>query len=211
MSGALGVFGGTFDPVHLGHLAAAETAREALGLERVLFVPARRPPHKPGRPISEAGHRVAMLELALADNPAFAIEPMELERDGPSYTVDTLAAITERVRAAGGIPDLVFVCSTEALLDLPTWRNPTGILALARVAAVPRGRLNAPSPDWIAERFAGLEGRILLLDGPRIDISASALRERVSAGRSIRYLVPNSVAAYIADNALYRPTNGRTD
>lgn len=211
MTGPLGVFGGTFDPVHVGHLVAAETARETLGLERVLFVPARRPPHKPERPISDARHRVAMLELAIADNAAFAVEPMELGRDGPSYTVDTLTAIAQRVRAVGATPDLVFVCSTEALRELPTWREPTRILALARVAAVPRGRFDTPSTGWIAEQFPGLEDRILLLDGPRIDISGSVIRERVAAGRSIRYLVPAPVAAYITDNALYRPINGRTD
>ena len=210
MTGPVGVFGGTFDPVHLGHLVAAEAARESLDLQRVLFVPARRSPHKPGHPISAPGDRVAMLELALADNPAFAVETLELERDGPSYTVDTLTTLTERAAAAGLVADLVFICSTEALRGLPTWREPARILSLARVAAVPRGLEPPPPPAWLEDQFGEQAGRILLLDGPRIDLSGTAIRERVAAGRSIRYLVPAPVAAYIADNGLYQARRRRT-
>ncbi len=204
MSQPIGVFGGTFDPVHIGHLIAAEAAREALGLERVLFVPARRSPHKPDRPLTAPGDRVAMLELALADNPGFSVERLELERDGLSYTVDTLELLAGRAAAAGTAADLVFICSTEALLGLPTWREPARILSLARVAAVPRGLAPPPSPAWLEGQFGDLAGRILLLDGPRIEVSGTTIRERVAAGRSIRYLVPSPVVAYIADNGLYR-------
>lgn len=204
MSQPIGVFGGTFDPVHIGHLVAAEAAREALGLERVLFVPARRSPHKPDRPLTAPGDRVAMLELALADNPAFSVEPLELERDGLSYTVDTLELLAAQATAVGTAADLVFICSTEALFGLPTWRDPARILSLARVAAVPRGLEPPPPPGWLEEQFGGQAGRIVLVDGPRIEVSGTLIRERVAAGRSIRYLVPSPVDAYIADNELYR-------
>jgi nicotinate-nucleotide adenylyltransferase len=197
MSGPTGVFGGTFDPVHLGHLIAAEAAREALGLERVLFVPALRPPHKPDLPVTAPGHRVAMLRAAIADNPAFGLDTLELDRDGPSYSVDTLAALTEHAAASGSTADLVFICSTEALRGLPSWREPGRILSLAR--------------GWLEEHFGAQAPRILLIDGPRIEVSGTAIRERVAAGRSIRYLVPAPVAAYIADNGLYQPSHTRTD
>jgi nicotinate-nucleotide adenylyltransferase len=211
MSGPTGVFGGTFDPVHLGHLIAAEAAREALGLERVLFVPALRPPHKPDLPVTAPGHRVAMLRAAIADNPAFGLDTLELDRDGPSYSVDTLAALTEHAAASGSTADLVFICSTEALRGLPSWREPGRILSLARVAAVPRGLEPPPTRGWLEEHFGAQAPRILLIDGPRIEVSGTAIRERVTAGRSIRYLVPAPVAAYIADNGLYQPSHTRTD
>lgn len=200
--GRLGILGGTFDPVHLGHLAVAEEAREALGLERVLFVPAGDPWQKTDRAVTPGVHRLAMVELAVAGNPAFAASRLEVDRPGPSYTVDTLAALAADARAAGRTPDLWFILSAEALDGLPTWREPERVLALAGLIVVPR----PGGPAGAAERFAGPYpgARAVFLDGPNLAISGSQVRARVAAGRSIRYLVPAAVAAYLARHALYR-------
>lgn len=203
VAGRLGILGGTFDPVHHGHLAIAEEAREALGLERVLFVPAAQPPHKPGRRISPAADRLAMVELAIAGNPWFAASRMELDRTGPSYTVDTVTALAAEARAAGRAPDLVFIMSGETLREFPMWREPERILDLCRVAVVPRGGYETPDPAWIAAHFPGREGRILVLPGPLLAVSGSVIRALAAAGRSIRYLVPDVVARHIVDHALY--------
>lgn len=190
--------GGTFDPIHLGHLAIAEEARETLGLERVLFVPAARPPHKPDRPVTPAEHRLAMVELAIAGNPCFAASRIELDRDGPSYTADTLEAL----RAEGHL-DLWFILSTEALAGLPDWHRPERVLELSRLAVVPRGQASVPDSAWLRDRFPGLDDRVTFLPGPLLPISGSVVRRRLAAGRSIRYLVPDAVARYLADHQLY--------
>ncbi len=136
VAGSLGILGGTFDPIHHGHLVIAEEAREALGLERVLVVPAATPPHKPGRPVTAAEHRLAMAELATAGNPAFAVSRVELDRGGRSFTVDTLETL--RAERGPGVEDPWFILSSEALAELPSWRRPDRILELCRLAVVPR-------------------------------------------------------------------------
>jgi nicotinate-nucleotide adenylyltransferase len=211
VAGSLGVLGGTFDPIHIGHLAVAEEAREVLGLERVMFVPAGIPPHKMDRPISPAAHRLAMVELAVADNPAFSVGRLEIERAGPSYTVDTLDALAQEARADGREPDLTLIVSVEGLRELRTWRDPLRILDLARLAVVPRDGYPDAGPAVVAEQFPGLEDRVVFLSGPRLRISASELRDRVAHGRSVRYLVPEAVAAYIGDHDLYADPIWRTD
>src|SRR5688572_3416619 len=118
----IGLLGGTFDPIHYGHLAIAETARDALDLACVTFIPAGAPPHKPNRPISASEHRLAMVERAVADNPSFGVSRIEIDRSGPSYAVDTLEALTDEARAQGGPADFTFILSAEAFRDLPTWR-----------------------------------------------------------------------------------------
>ncbi len=197
--GSVGILGGTFDPVHHGHLAIAEEARDALGLERVLFVPAAAPPHKPGRPISAPGDRLAMVRLAVAGNPAFEASDAEIVRGGASYTVDTL-----EVLRAGGLEEPWLILSSESLLLLPAWREPQRILELARLAVVPRGGFEPLGPDWVEARFPGAVERVRFLPGPLLPISGSVVRRRAHAGRSVRYLVPDAVAAYIADHGLYR-------
>ncbi len=194
----IGVMGGTFDPIHLGHLAVAEEAREVLGLDRVLFVPAGQPPHKPSGEVSPVGHRLAMVELAIEDNPAFELSRVEVDRPGPSYTVDTL----ERLAAADVA--LTVILSAETFAELPTWHEPERLFAAARVAVAPRWGYPAPDPGWLAANFPGREDRVSYLEGPRLGVSSTALRSRVAAGRSIRYLVPSTVAAYIAEHDLYR-------
>ena len=206
--GSLGVFGGTFDPIHVAHLAVAEEAAEALGLERVLFVPAGEPPHKPGREITPAEDRLAMVELAIAGNPRFAVDRLELDRPGPSYTVDTLDAL-RATRAAAGLAEglaegLTLILSAEAFLDLMTWREPRRVLELARVVVAPRDGYPDAGPEFLAEHLPDLADRATFLDGPRLRLSASELRARAAAGRSLRYLVPDAVSAYIGDHGLYQ-------
>jgi nicotinate-nucleotide adenylyltransferase len=200
VAGSLGVLGGTFDPIHHGHLAIAEDVRETLGLERILLVPAAHPPHKPGRPITPAAHRLAMVEAAVAANPRLGVGAMEVERGGDSFTVETLEAL----RSAGE-RDVWFILSVEALGGFDAWRQPERILELARLAVVPRGTPAAGVADaaWVARHFPGREDRVRFLPGPLLPISGSVVRRRVAAGRSIRYLVPDQVARYIADHALY--------
>ena len=197
VAGPVGILGGTFDPIHIAHLAIAEEAREALGLSTVLFIPAAMPPHKVDRPVSNPEQRLAMVELAIADNPAFEASRIELGRTGPSYTVDTLEAL-----GADGA-DLVLILSAEAFRDLRTWHRPERILELARLAVVPRDGFPDTNRSFLAEHFPGFEDRATFLGGPRLRLSASELRERAASGRSLRYLVPDAVAAYIGDHALY--------
>jgi nicotinate-nucleotide adenylyltransferase len=199
-----GVLGGTFDPIHDGHLALAENAREELGLAGVLFLPAGIPPHKPGRFVTPASHRLAMLELAIADNPAFRVCRLELERPGPSYAVDTAAQLVAEPPVADADPAaFVWLMSTEALAGLPGWREPRRLVELMRVAVSPR--LGYPRPDeaWLREHFPGKEARFTFLEGAELGHSASRIRRLAGEGRSIRYLVPRPVAAYIRDHGVY--------
>ena len=209
-TGSVGIMGGTFDPVHIGHLAAAEEARDALGLERILFVPAGIPPHKRARDITEAAHRVAMLELAIVGNEAFGLSRVELDRAGPSYTLDTVEQLAAETRRAAGEADLTVILSAESFRGLPTWHQPERLLALARIAVVPRGGFPPPGRAWLEQHFPGCEARVSFLDAPHLRLSATEIRDRVGAGRSIRYLVPDAVIAYIEDHGLYQITGGRT-
>ncbi len=203
--GSVGILGGTFDPIHHGHLVIAEEAREALGLERVLLVPTASPPHKPGRPVTDAADRLAMVGLAIAGNPGFEVSRVETERGGASYTVDTLAAL-----AADGIDQPWFILSAEALAGFAAWREPGRILDLCRLAVVPRDGYEPLDRAWIAERFPGREDRVRFLPGPLLPISGSVVRRRAAVGRSVRYLVPDAVARYIAAHRLYTEPAWRT-
>ena len=188
----IGVFGGTFDPPHLGHLALAERARDQLGLERVWFVPAADPPHKRDRAKSPFARRLAMTKLAVRGNPAFQVSDLESRRPGPSYTVETLRAIQLR------LPDheLVLLLGADSLNDLPTWHEPQEIERLARLAVAPRldragrARRGAPRADFE-------------LDAPVLELSSSDLRARARRGESLRYLVPDAVAVYVRRHRLY--------
>jgi nicotinate-nucleotide adenylyltransferase len=204
VAGSLGVLGGTFDPIHLAHLALAQEAAESLGLEHVMFVPAGSPPHKPGVPITSGAHRLAMVTLAIAGNDRFEASPLELDREGPSYTVDTLEALVATRRARGVRGELTLILSADAFLGLMSWRNPRRVVELARLAVAPRDGYPEAGPAFLATHLPDLADRAVFLDGPRIRLSASALRQRAAAGRSLRYLVPDAVAAYIGDHDLYR-------
>ncbi len=198
------MFGGTFDPIHLAHLAVAQEAAEAIGLERVLFVPAGEPPHKPGIAVSPSADRLAMVELAIAGNDRFAVDRLELDRDGPSYTVDTLEDLRNRRVASGLDPDLALILSAEAFLQLMSWREPRRVVELARLVVAPRDGYPAAGPDFLARHLPDLADRATFLDSPHLRLSASELRQRAASGRSLRYLVPDAVAAYIGDHGLYR-------
>lgn len=197
----LGILGGTFDPPHLGHLAMAEEAREVLGLERVLFVPAGQPWQKADRAVTPGTIRLALVERAIAGNAAFAVDGREVARPGPSYTVDTLAALV----AEGAEPDPWLILSAEALAGFGTWREPERIVELARLCVVPRGPDPRRAVEAFLARFPTATGRLVELDRPRLEISSTEIRERVRAGRSIRYLVPDGVAELVRRYALYRP------
>jgi nicotinate-nucleotide adenylyltransferase len=197
---AIGVMGGTFDPIHVGHLAVGEEAREALSLDVVLFVPAAQPPHKPVGSVTSVAHRVAMVELAIADNSSFELSTLEIERAGPSYTVDTVEDLARRHPGS----ELFVILSAETVAQLPTWHEPERLFAVARIAVVPREGYPAPDPAWLTEAFPGHEDRVTYLAGPRLGISSTAIRERVASARSVRYLVPDEIAAYIEEHDLYR-------
>ena len=194
-----GVLGGTFDPVHYAHLAIAEQARDQLGLRGVLFVPALLPPHKPDQTPADAQDRLRMVELAVAGDPAFAVSDVELQRSGPSYTVDTAEALLPRLG-----PDPWFILSTEALWGLPTWHRPRRLLELVRLAVMPRFATPAPDAAWFDRHFPGQADRIRFLEGPDLGHSASGIRRLVADGHSIRYLVPPAVERYIREHDLYR-------
>jgi nicotinate-nucleotide adenylyltransferase len=193
----VGMMGGTFDPIHVGHLVIAETVRETLALDRVLFVPAGMPPHKPAVEVSPVEHRVAMVGLAIAGNPAFELSRIEVDRPGPSFTVDTV----ERLAVDA---DVVVILSAETFNELRTWHEPERLFAAARVAVVPREGYPAPDPGWLAATFPGREDRVTYVTAPHLGLSSTAIRERVASDRSIRYVVPDAVATYIADHHLYR-------
>jgi nicotinate-nucleotide adenylyltransferase len=207
----VGILGGTFDPIHYGHLVIAEEVREALSLDRVLFIPAAIPPHKIGLSITPAGHRAALVELAIAGNPSFAISRVELQRDGPSYTVDTLQALAGDAVRQGVARELFFILSTEALAGMRTWRNPDRILALSHLAIVARPGVPIPDRGGLEAAFGDLADRIVVVDTVPLSHSASVVRERAAAGRSIRYLVPPAVEAYICEHRLYRSDNPSED
>ena len=202
--GSIGILGGTFDPFHAGHLALARSARDALGMGRVLVVPAAVPPHKLGQAISPAADRLAMVEAGIAGEPGLEISRIELDRDGPSYTVDTVAALAAAERAAGREPDIAVILSAESFAGLASWHDPERLLDLARIVVAPRP--GHPAPDLAAiERIApGRSDRVTVIDGPLVDVSASSIRRLAAAGRPLGDLVPPGVARYIEAHRLYR-------
>lgn len=202
---AWGILGGTFDPLHYAHLAIAEHVRDALHLAGVLFIPAGAPPHKQGRPISPAEDRVAMVGAAIADNRDFRLCRAEVDRGGLSYMADTLAQLLREPPVPDATRGYVLILSAEALLGLPGWHEPQRILERCRIAVVPRLGYRAPARPWLSEHFPGQEERVIFVDGPELGHSASQIRRLASEGRSIRYLVPPAVEAYIADHDLYPP------
>lgn len=199
-----GILGGTFDPIHFGHLAIAERTRESLDLAGVVFVPASQNPLKQLGPMGSPTDRVAMVELAIAGNERFRVSRIELEREGRSYTVDTLEALHADGRYAGeGRPDPVLILSVEAVTRLPDWHRIERILELVQVAIVPRRGYPPVDGAWLERTFPEHASRFLMLDGPDLGHSASEIRARVAAGRSVRYLVPEPVEAWITRHALY--------
>lgn len=198
----LGIFGGTFDPVHFGHLLLAECCREACRLDEVWFVPTCIPPHKQERVLTDGKRRVEMLQLAIAGNAAFRVSTLELDRGGISYTVETLRQIHSQLPQA----ELYLLLGADMLADLPAWREPETICRLARLAVVQRVGQAIP---WTAlEPLLGPQpfrhDRLSLVEMPLIELSSSQIRAAVAGGRSIRYRTPRSVELYILEHKLYK-------
>jgi nicotinate-nucleotide adenylyltransferase len=194
----IGILGGTFSPPHVGHLACAEAALSQLGLDRLLLMPVARPPHKEAVEDPGAQHRLAMCRLAATGDERIGVSELEVERGGPSYTVDTLRALHE----ASAQDELTFVAGGDMAASLPGWREPEEVLRLARFAVAEREGAGRAEVD---RALAGLEGRdrVVFFDMPRIDVSSSAIRRAIAAGRPVRDLVPDAVARYIEEHGLY--------
>jgi nicotinate-nucleotide adenylyltransferase len=196
----LGLLGGTFDPVHYGHLILAECCREELQLDEVWFVPTGNPPHKAATAISPGKHRCQMLELATAGVPEFLVSRIEQENTKTTFTVDTL----QRLVSEDPGRDLFFIMGGDSLLDLKTWRQPDRIAELATIVAVNRGRDALPSREQlVSELGESIANRIHYVQIPAIDLSSSEIRHRSSAGMSIRFRVPRAVEVYLHENELY--------
>ncbi|MEP6768548.1 MAG: nicotinate (nicotinamide) nucleotide adenylyltransferase [Acidobacteriota bacterium] len=191
-----GVFGGTFDPVHLGHVAMAEAAARKFGMSSVLFLPARLSPHKTAPP-TDARHRVAMLALALAGRPDWSIAFEDLDREGPSFTVDTLRALSARSLQ----PDLWLLMGTDTLAGLARWKEPAEIVRLARIAAFYRDPFRGEG--LVVPEVPGLADRLDVFDAGSVRISSTELREQLSSGQRPAGQVPPAVAEYITKHGLY--------
>jgi nicotinate-nucleotide adenylyltransferase len=196
----IGLMGGTFDPIHIAHLVVAQEAAWAAHLDEVRFIPARQPPHKGGEPVTEAHHRLAMTKAAIAGNPLFSVSTIEIDREGPSFTVDTLRELQEP-----GI-QLLFIMGLDSLAELLTWHDPSGIVALAELVAV--YRRVGQDPHVVQHQLEAVlpaaRDRVHIVLIPALDVSSTEVRARVAAGQPIRYLVPDHVVDYIQTNGLYR-------
>lgn len=210
----VGVIGGTFDPIHLGHLAVAEHAARALDLHEVRFLPSRIPPHRPEQPIASGFHRFAMVALAIVDDPRWTVSDVELTREGPSYTFDTLQAMHAEGLAP---PEIFFVTGADAFAEIATWSRYPAVLDHAHFVVVSRpgsrldelqARLPALAPRMVHADLRGDDAaapRIVLLEAATPDVSSTEIRQRARDGVSIERLVPPRVAAHIARHGLYRP------
>ena len=200
----IGVMGGTFDPVHVGHLVIAEEARHQADLDRVILVPSARPPHKTGTQQVGPRHRLAMLEIAVASNTGLEVSDMEVRREGLSFTIETLQ---EFHRIYGSGARLFFITGADAILEIMTWKDPEGLLAesefvVAARPGYPLDRLMEAIPEYNSEGKRSAEN-ILVIETPAMEISSTDIRRRAAEGRPYRYLVPEAVWQYIEENGLY--------
>ena len=197
----IGLLGGTFDPVHFGHLILAETARDTLRLDKVYFVPAADPPHKRGNVIARADDRISMLQMAIDDNEAFAISLIDVERKGPDYTAEMLEIARKKLLQPED--DLWFLMGLDSVIDFPNWHEPERIRQLARLAAATRPGFDI---DWrpLEKALPGISHEVTLLPMPGVDIASNNIRRRILHGSSIRYLLPECVRQYILQTGLYR-------
>lgn len=200
----IGVIGGTFDPIHYGHLAAAEEARVRMNLERVLFVVAGVPPHKLDEEVTPVEHRLAIVSLAIASNPHFEISRVDVDRPGPSYTVDTISILQKQWRQE---TEVYFIMGLDSLVELPTWHHPQRLIQLCRLLAVKRPGFETDMAELEAS-VPGISSRVEIIDMPEVDISSSDLQQRVRDGLPIKYQVPEEVERYIMEHGLYRRSSG---
>jgi len=195
----VGVFGGTFDPIHIGHLVAAEETRVQLRLERVVFVPAGLPPHKLANHISPVEHRLAMVQLAIASNPYFTVSRVDIDRFGPCYTVDTMELLRDEW---GPGVELYFIMGSDSLADILTWYKPERLIRLCRLAVVKRPGYNVDIKE-LDRLLPGIASRVQFINSPLIDVASCDIRRRVREGLSIKYQVPEAVERYIYEHGLY--------
>ena len=197
----LGIFGGTFDPIHNGHLIVAEHVREELVLARVLFIPAGRPWFKAEQDLTDAEHRLEMVRLATADYRDFEVSEMEIRREGPTYTIDTLMALREE---KGGGVEYFLILGIDALNELHRWRRPRDVLDLATVVGVGRAGVATVDRTALESIREGASDEVVIVDGPFVDISAAAVRRRMAGGLSVEGLIPWAVKDYVTGHGLYR-------
>jgi len=191
---ATGLMGGTFDPIHIAHLIIAERALDQLGLDRVIFVPSARPPHKRGDAVTPVDHRLEMVRLAIAGNDRLELSDLEVRRPEPSYTIETVRQFT---RELGEDERLHFIMGADSLAQFFTWKDPLELLDAVEFVVVPRPGVSLEDGD------PRIREKARLLEAPLMEISSSGIREMVRAGRSVRYLVPGPVEAYIREKNLY--------
>jgi nicotinate-nucleotide adenylyltransferase len=196
----IGVLGGTFDPPHIGHLWLGALAADALDLDRVLFMPAAKPPHKGDRLVSRATDRLLMTRLAVQPDSRFDLSVLEMERPGPSYTIDSVMELKRLTPDA----EMYLVMAADSLAQIDTWREPDRLLDEIEWVVGPRSGSDVPDRSALEERFGERAARIHLLTGPSLEVSSSEIRRRVAAGHTIRYLVPRDVEELIIDRELYR-------
>jgi len=196
----IGVFGGTFDPVHNGHLMVAEEARASLSLDKVLFVPAGQPWLKSDRPITPAAHRAEMVRLAISGKSFFGISSVDLEREGRTYTVDTITQLKSQL---GGDNEYYVILGRDSLFDFPRWKQAARLITMCRLVAAPRPGYPVPDLQGLEALIPGLAQRVVVLERPELDISASEIRKRVARGLSLHGLVPGEVERYIRQHKLY--------
>jgi nicotinate-nucleotide adenylyltransferase len=203
----IGVLGGTFDPVHLAHFAVAAVARDLLKLDRVVLVPAGHPMSRPDQPVTAARHRLNMLRLAVKGEKRLEVSNIEIERPGPSYTVDT---ITELQKEIGTGAVIYFILGCDSLAQLTEWHDPVRLAAICRLVAVPRPGCTRPDIEALERKIPGINRSVIFLDRPEMDISATDIRRKVARGEKFEDLVPGPVAEYIKKHKLYQAEGGKS-
>lgn len=197
----VGIMGGTFDPIHTAHLIIAEEARTRLGLDRVIFIPAGEPWMKQGHVSSPAGQRVEMVKLAISSNPGFSLSLSEVERTGPTFTVDTLEQLMGEL---GYDTQLFLLLGWDSVAEMTDWKAPYRVSRMATVVAFPRLGFTKPDIAVLERSMPGIAGRIIFLDAPYLEISSTVIRKKIAEGGSVRYLVPEAVLQYIIESRIYQ-------